>query len=98
VVALAGATVVVALLSLAVVDIPLVTMAGCMAAVVVAVTAIAAITLLPALLAILGDRIDSSRCRSAAPRATPVRVVRGVGREASRAGPRLPWWPPWRCS
>ena len=55
----AGTTVIVALLSLAVVDIPLVTTLGYTAALVVAVAVIAAVTLLPALLAIVGARIDA---------------------------------------
>ncbi len=54
----AGCTVMVALLSLAVVNIPLVTTLGYTAALVVAVAVLAAVTLLPALLAIVGDRID----------------------------------------
>ena len=54
----AGTTVMVALLSLAVVDIPLVTTLGYTSALVVVVAVIAAITLLPAILAIVGDRID----------------------------------------
>ena len=55
----AGTTVIVALLSLAVVDIPLVTTLGYTAALVVAVAVTAAVTLLPALLAIVGARIDA---------------------------------------
>jgi RND superfamily putative drug exporter len=54
----AGCTVMVALLSLAVVNIPLVTTLGYTSALVVAVAVTAAITLLPALLGIVGDRID----------------------------------------
>jgi RND superfamily putative drug exporter len=54
----AGMTVIVALLSLAVVGIPLVTTLGYTSAIVVAVAATAAVTLLPAILAIVGDRID----------------------------------------
>ncbi|HKE80484.1 MAG TPA: MMPL family transporter [Solirubrobacteraceae bacterium] len=54
----AGTTVIVALLSLAVVNIPLVTTLGYTSAIVVAVAVAAAITLLPALLGIVGDRID----------------------------------------
>ena len=54
----AGTTVIIALLSLAVVQIPLVTTLGYTAAIVVLVAMTAAITLLPALLAIAGDRID----------------------------------------
>ncbi len=55
----AGTTVIVALLSLAVVDIPLVTTLGYTAALVVAVAVVAAVTLLPALLGLLGPRIDA---------------------------------------
>jgi RND superfamily putative drug exporter len=54
----AGGTVIIALLSLAVVDIPLVTTLGYTSALVVAVAVSAAITLLPALLAMIGDGID----------------------------------------
>ena len=55
----AGTTVMVALLSLAVVDIPLVTTLGYTSALVVLVAVAAAVTLLPAVLALVGDRIDS---------------------------------------
>ena len=54
----AGTTVLIALLSLAVVDIPLVTTLGYTSALVVAVAVAGAITLLPAILAIVGDGID----------------------------------------
>ncbi len=54
----AGTTVIIALLSLAVVGIPLVTTLGYTSALVVAVAVCAAITLLPALLSVVGDRID----------------------------------------
>jgi putative drug exporter of the RND superfamily len=54
----AGCTVMIALLSLAVVNIPLVTTLGYTSALVVLVAVLAAITLLPALLGIVGDRID----------------------------------------
>jgi RND superfamily putative drug exporter len=57
----AGSTVIIALLSLAVVHIPLVTTLGYTAALVVAIAMAAAVTLLPALLAMLGPRIDSLR-------------------------------------
>jgi putative drug exporter of the RND superfamily len=57
----AGCTVMVALLSLAVVNIPLVTTLGYTAALVVAVAMTAALTLLPAILGMVGDRIDSLR-------------------------------------
>jgi RND superfamily putative drug exporter len=55
----AGCTVMVALLSLAVVNIPLVTTLGYTSAIVVAVAVTGAITLLPALLGLIGDRIDA---------------------------------------
>jgi RND superfamily putative drug exporter len=57
----AGCTVMVALLSLAVVGIPLVTTLGYTSAIVVAIAVTGAITLLPALLAIIGDHITSLR-------------------------------------
>ena len=57
----AGSTVMVALLSLAVVGIPLVTTLGYTSALVVAVAVLGAITLLPAVLGIVGDRIDRLR-------------------------------------
>ncbi len=57
----AGCTVTIALVSLAVAGIPLVTTMGLMAAVAVVVAVLAALTLLPAELAILGPRIESLR-------------------------------------
>ncbi|HEU4658774.1 MAG TPA: MMPL family transporter [Capillimicrobium sp.] len=57
----AGCTVIIALLSLAVVGIPLVTTLGYTAATVVVVAVLAAITLLPALLALIGHRIERLR-------------------------------------
>src|SRR5262249_32629579 len=59
----AGATVTIALVSLAVADIPLVTTMGEMAAIAVVVAVLAALTLLPALLAIPAPRINSLRVR-----------------------------------
>ena len=59
----AGGTVVIALCSLTVADIPLVTNMGFSAAVAVVVAVLAAITLLPALLGALGARIDSLRVK-----------------------------------
>src|SRR5436305_15275694 len=61
----AGGTVTIALVSLAVAGIPLVTTMGLMAAIAVVVAVIAALTLLPAVLAILGPRINSLRVRPA---------------------------------
>jgi putative drug exporter of the RND superfamily len=57
----AGCTVMIALLSLAIVGIPLVTTLGYTSALVVAVAVLAAVTLLPAVLMLLGDRIDRAR-------------------------------------
>ena len=82
----AGCTVMVALLSLAVVGIPLVTTLGYTSALVVAVAVLAAITLLPAL---LGDRrrpdrpAPRSRCRTARPTAS--RTAGCAGARSSRA-------------
>jgi putative drug exporter of the RND superfamily len=59
----AGCTVTIALVSLAVAQIPLVTTMGLMAAIAVVVAVVAALTLLPAMLAILGPRINSLRVR-----------------------------------
>jgi putative drug exporter of the RND superfamily len=59
----AGGTVTIALVSLAVAGIPLVTTMGLMAAIAVVVAVLAALTLLPALLAIVGPRINSLRVR-----------------------------------
>jgi putative drug exporter of the RND superfamily len=57
----AGGTVVIALVSLVVAQIPLVSALGYSAAVVVAIAILTAVTLIPALLAIMGKRIDSLR-------------------------------------
>jgi RND superfamily putative drug exporter len=62
-VSFAGATVTLALVSLAVAGIPLVTTMGLTAAIAVVVAVLAALTLLPAMLSILGGRIDSLRVR-----------------------------------
>ncbi|XVU27819.1 MMPL family transporter [Actinoplanes sp. CA-054009] len=75
----AGATVIVALLSIFVVDLGLLTSMGRAAAVSVLCTILAAITLLPALLAILGTRVLSKRYRTA-----PVET-------APRPGPAARW-------
>jgi RND superfamily putative drug exporter len=65
----AGGTVTIALVSLAVAGIPLVTTMGLMAAIAVVVAVLAALTLLPALLGIIGPGINSLRVRS--PREDP---------------------------
>jgi putative drug exporter of the RND superfamily len=59
----AGSTVTIALISLAVAAIPLVTTLGFMAAIAVVIAVAAALTLLPAVLAILGPRINALRVR-----------------------------------
>jgi RND superfamily putative drug exporter len=63
----AGGTVTIALVSLAVAAIPLVTTMGLMAAVAVVVAVVAALTLLPATLAITGPHINSLRVRAPQP-------------------------------
>ena len=60
----AGSTVTIALVSLAVAGIPLVTTMGLMAGVAVVVAVLAALTLLPAALSILGPGINSLRVRA----------------------------------
>ena len=57
----AGGTVIIALLSLLVAGIPIVTSLGYTSAIVVALAMLAAITLLPAMLGLLGHRINSGR-------------------------------------
>ena len=59
----AGSTVTIALVSLAVAGIPLVTTMGLMAAIAVVVAVLGALTLLPAVLAIIGPHINSLRVR-----------------------------------
>jgi len=61
----AGGTVTIALVSLAVAGIPLVTTMGLMAAISVVVAVLAALTLLPAVLGIVGPGINSLRVRQA---------------------------------
>jgi putative drug exporter of the RND superfamily len=63
----AGGTVTIALVSLAVAGIPLITTMGLMAAVAVVVAVLGALTLLPAVLAIAGPRIESLRVRHPRP-------------------------------
>ncbi|HTB71222.1 MAG TPA: MMPL family transporter [Solirubrobacteraceae bacterium] len=63
----AGATVTIALVSLAVAGIPLITTMGLMAAVAVVIAVLGALTLLPAVLAIGGPRIESLRVRHPRP-------------------------------
>ena len=63
----AGGTVTIALVSLAVAGIPLVTTMGLMAAIAVVVAVLGALTLLPAVLAILGPRLNALRVRNIHP-------------------------------
>ncbi len=63
----AGGTVTIALVSLAVAGIPLVTTMGLMAAIAVVVAVLGALTLLPAVLAIVGPHINSLRVRHPRP-------------------------------
>jgi len=63
----AGSTVTIALVSLAVANIPLVTTMGLMAAIAVVVAVLAALTLLPAMLSITGRHINSLRVRGRHP-------------------------------
>jgi len=71
----AGGTVTIALVSLAVAGIPLVTTMGVMAAVAVVVAVLAALTLLPAMLAIIGPGINALRVRGRHPAAHPKQGV-----------------------
>ena len=76
----AGSTVTIALVSLGVAGIPLVTTMGLMAAVAVVVAVAAALTLLPAVLGLLGPRIESLRVR---------------GRKADSPDPARGLWAKW---
>jgi RND superfamily putative drug exporter len=67
----AGATVTIALASLSVAGIPLVTTMGLMAAIAVVVAVLGALTLLPALLALIGLHINSLRVRNRHPESHP---------------------------
>ncbi len=78
----AGGTVTIALVSLAVAGIPLVTTMGLMAAIAVVVAVLAALTLLPAMLAITGSHINSLRVRSRHP-------------DRSHASPKRGLWARW---
>ena len=79
----AGSTVTIALISLAVAGIPLVTTMGLMAAIAVVVAVCAALTLLPAVLAILGPHINSLRVRHPSPPRS-----RSASRPVGEVGPR----------
>ena len=74
----------IALVSLAVAGIPLVTTMGLMAAIAVVVAVLAALTLLPALLAITGPHINSLRVRGRHPEHDPHERSRAVGPVGAR--------------
>ncbi|KKM01978.1 hypothetical protein LCGC14_1789020, partial [marine sediment metagenome] len=80
----AGATVVIALCSLALARISIVTTLGYTAGIAVAIAVLAALTLLPALLAIVGERINSLRLPT--------------GRRALRHPHKPPGWARWARS
>ncbi len=67
----AGATVTIALVSLAVAGIPLVTTMGLMAAIAVVVAVLGALTLLPAVLGLIGPHINTLRVRNRHPESHP---------------------------
>jgi len=88
----AGTTVVLALVTLLVAGIPLVTSLGYASAVAVITAVLAAITLLPAILAVVGTRIDSLRV----PRPTlPARLAASGGLWSAWA--RFVTTKPWHC-
>jgi RND superfamily putative drug exporter len=81
----AGGTVVIALGGLAVAGVPILGTLGWTAGLVVVIAVLGAVTLLPALLAVLGPRIDRLRLRR-----TPASPASGAGPSASRSGPEGP--------
>ena len=89
----AGGTVVIALCSLAVARIPIVSALGYSAAVVVLIAVITAITLLPALLAILGPRINALRVPFLRPPAArpPAARLGEVGARGRASAPCRRW-------
>jgi RND superfamily putative drug exporter len=84
----AGGTVTIALVSLAVAGIPLITTLGLMAAIAVVVAVLAALTLLPATLAITGPRINSLRVRHPA---TDEQAHEGLWAKWAHEIARYPW-------
>jgi RND superfamily putative drug exporter len=85
----AGATVTIALGSLAVAGIPLVTTMGLMAAIAVVVAVLAALTLLPAVLGIIGPHINSLRVRHRHPESHP--SEEGLWAKWAREIASYPW-------
>jgi RND superfamily putative drug exporter len=84
----AGGTVTIALVSLAVAGIPLISTLGFMAAIAVVVAVLAALTLLPATLAIAGTHIDSLRVRHPP---TEEQVHKGLWAKWANEIARYPW-------
>jgi RND superfamily putative drug exporter len=84
----AGGTVTIALVSLAVAGIPLISTLGFMAAIAVVVAVLAALTLLPATLAISGRHIDSLRVRHPP---TEEQVHKGLWAKWANEIARYPW-------
>jgi uncharacterized membrane protein YdfJ with MMPL/SSD domain len=87
----AGTTVVIALLTLLVAGIPLVTALGYSSAVAVVTAVLAAITLLPAVLSLVGRHIESGRLPSFL-RPKPKDLERGFWGGWARAVAKRPWW------
>jgi uncharacterized membrane protein YdfJ with MMPL/SSD domain len=87
----AGTTVVIALLTLLVAGIPLVTALGYSSAVAVVTAVLAAITLLPAVLSLVGRHIESGRLPSFL-RPKPKDLEGGFWGGWARAVTKRPWW------
>ena len=91
----AGTTVVIAICGLAVAGIPMVTTMGFASAIVVAVSVLAAVTLLPALLGLAGTKINSLRLpwvkrKQVEARCTPSGSARGCGPAGLPTSPTVP--------
>jgi RND superfamily putative drug exporter len=84
----AGGTVTIALVSLAVAGIPLISTLGFMAAIAVVVAVLAALTLLPATLALVGGHINSLRVRHPP---TEEQVHKGLWAKWANEIARYPW-------
>ncbi len=84
----AGGTVTIALVSLAVAGIPLITTLGLMAAIAVVIAVLAALTLLPATLAIVGPHINSLRVRH---QPTDEQIHNGLWAKWANEIARYPW-------
>ena len=87
----AGGTVVIATAALAITGLGILTSIGLSTALVVLMAVAAAITLLPAVLSLLGDRIDTGRLVPAAPSRQAQRGHRVVALWAPRLGPPWPY-------